>query len=94
VSGVTPAAPSGQPGAMRIGPELPTRQPGRAMPDTEPTGLAHGTNEETSAPGQPAAPAAPAANGSDERFAFFAAFRAAAERAREEAGIDTRRIGR
>ncbi len=29
----------------------------------------------------------------DDRFAFFAAFRAAAERAREEAGIDDRRIG-
>jgi hypothetical protein len=30
---------------------------------------------------------------SEERFAFFAAFRAAAERAREEAGIDDRRVG-
>ncbi len=34
----------------------------------------------------------PAADG-EERFAFFAAFRAAAERAREEAGIDDRRVG-
>ena len=33
---------------------------------------------------------APAPAG-DDRFAFFAAFRAAAEQAREEAGIDNRR---
>ncbi len=36
-------------------------------------------------------PAAASAAGSGERFAFFAAFRAAAEQAREEAGIDERR---
>jgi hypothetical protein len=30
---------------------------------------------------------------SEDRFAFFAAFRAAAEQAREEAGIDDRRVG-
>ena len=94
VSGVSPAPPSGEPGAMRFGPELPTRQPGRATGETEPSTFAHGTNGDGSDPGQPAAAAAPAANGSDERFAFFAAFRAAAERAREEAGIDTRRNGR
>jgi signal transduction histidine kinase len=41
----------------------------------------------------PAAPSAPASEG-DQRFAFFAAFRAAAERAREEAGIDDRRMGK
>jgi hypothetical protein len=34
-----------------------------------------------------------AANDSGERFEFFAAFREAAERAREEAGIDDRRVG-
>jgi hypothetical protein len=33
-------------------------------------------------------PAAAASAGGGERFAFFAAFRAAAEQAREEAGID------
>jgi len=45
-------------------------------------------------PASPPAPAGAAPNGeSDERFAFFAAFRAAAERAREEAGIDDRRVG-
>jgi signal transduction histidine kinase len=36
-------------------------------------------------------PAAASGSGSGERFAFFAAFRAAAEQAREEAGIDERR---
>jgi signal transduction histidine kinase len=36
-------------------------------------------------------PTAAASAGSGERFAFFAAFRAAAEQAREEAGIDDRR---
>ena len=36
-------------------------------------------------------PRRPATAGGGERFAFFAAFRAAAEQAREEAGIDDRR---
>ena len=48
----------------------------------------------TSAVGAPAPqsdPAAASGSGSGERFAFFAAFRAAAEQAREEAGIDERR---
>jgi hypothetical protein len=35
----------------------------------------------------------PPSSDGGERFAFFAAFRAAAERAREEAGIDDRRVG-
>jgi hypothetical protein len=39
---------------------------------------------------QPDPAPAPSARGG-ERFAFFAAFRAAAEQAREEAGIDDRR---
>ena len=38
-------------------------------------------------------PAATSTDG-DNRFAFFAAFRAAAEQAREEAGIDNRRMGK
>jgi hypothetical protein len=37
-------------------------------------------------------PAATSTDG-ENRFAFFAAFRAAAEQAREEAGIDNRRMG-
>jgi hypothetical protein len=35
----------------------------------------------------------PASTDGENRFAFFAAFRAAAEQAREEAGIDNRRMG-
>jgi hypothetical protein len=42
----------------------------------------------------PASAEPPAPEGSEERFAFFAAFRAAADKAREEAGIDDRRVGR
>jgi hypothetical protein len=38
-------------------------------------------------------PAAATTEG-ENRFAFFAAFRAAAEQAREEAGIDNRRMGK
>jgi hypothetical protein len=41
----------------------------------------------------PEAVGAPRANTEEDRFAFFAAFRAAAEQAREEAGIDDRKVG-
>ena len=47
------------------------------------------TTNGASVPEPDASAAAPAGGG--ERFAFFAAFRAAAEQAREEAGIDDRR---
>jgi hypothetical protein len=50
------------------------------------------TSASEAASGSEHTPARPAADG-EERFAFFAAFRAAAERAREEAGIDDRRVG-
>jgi hypothetical protein len=79
---VDPAPPAGAPGAVRFGPELPSRS-------------AHDATANGSAsPSDGEAPGDIAAEGSEERFAFFAAFRAAAERAREEAGIDTRRVPR
>jgi hypothetical protein len=80
---VDPAPPAGAPGAVRFGPELPSRG---AHDDATPNGSAIPRDAEASDD--------VAAEGSEERFAFFAAFRAAAERAREEAGIDTRRVPR
>jgi signal transduction histidine kinase len=84
VAPVPPAAPSrGEappPGALHF----PPGGPALAATNVDPRGPA---GPETAA-GAPA----PAPEG-DDRFAFFAAFRAAAERAREEAGIDDRRVG-
>jgi hypothetical protein len=64
---------------------LPSRTPGenQIAPAAAPSGNGASESEPNSA-------AAPGADGG-ERFAFFAAFRAAAEQAREEAGIDDRR---
>jgi hypothetical protein len=56
-------------------------------------GREHGDSERDPALAPAATPAPGQASEGEERFAFFAAFRAAAERAREEAGIDDRRIG-
>jgi hypothetical protein len=50
-----------------------------------------GPDAATNGAGAPQPAPAAASNESGERFAFFAAFRAAAEQAREEAGIDDRR---
>jgi hypothetical protein len=79
-----PAPPSGAPGALRFG-------PGSGADDASNDGApqSNGATASADAPGQPHAP-----ESGDDRFAFFAAFRAAAERAREEAGIDDRRVGR
>lgn len=66
-------------------------QPTASTPSAPPAANGAGGTEpgaEAVAPNQPAGETA-AAGG--ERFAFFAAFRAAAEQAREEAGIDERR---
>jgi hypothetical protein len=87
---VPPAPPSGTPGAVRFGPELPPR-PGAPTDDDVYTALAQ---DQGGASNGEAAASDTAPEGSEERFAFFAAFRAAAERAREEAGIDTRRVPR
>jgi hypothetical protein len=59
------------------------RAPGAGEP-AAPNGTGDGNAE---------APPAPLASSDAERQTFFAAFRAAAERAREEAGIDDRRVG-
>lgn len=72
---------------------------GRVAPAPAPTGdpgaVRFGPTAHADAVARPdAAVAGTATVDGDERFAFFAAFRAAAERAREEAGIDNRRIGR
>jgi hypothetical protein len=79
-----PAPPSGAPGALRFG-------PGSGPDDTLHDGApqSNGATASADAPEQQPAP-----ESGDDRFAFFAAFRAAAERAREEAGIDDRRVGR
>jgi signal transduction histidine kinase len=84
---VAPAAPA-PPAPAAVAPPGPGR-PGPA-PDPQaaaPSGVTVGGAPE---PGATAADSPPVAEGGD-RFAFFAAFRAAAERAREEAGIDDRR---
>jgi hypothetical protein len=52
---------------------------------------ASGHDAATNGAGVPQPEPAATSNESGERFAFFAAFRAAAEQAREEAGIDDRR---
>ena len=79
-----PAPPTGAPGALRFG-------PGSGADDASHDGApqSNGATASADAPEQQHAP-----EGGDDRFAFFAAFRAAAERAREEAGIDDRRVGR
>jgi hypothetical protein len=91
------------PGAMRFGPELPSRSTTRSeQPVASDAPAADGAAPNGSAPARSteapatAAPAtdAPTSDAHEDRGAFFAAFRAAAERAREEAGIDTRRVGR
>src|SRR5262249_20717998 len=80
-----PAPPSTDPGAVRFGP---TTQPAPEPP----------VHEEEVTPSEAPASAEAPSQGSqekgDDRFAFFTAFRDAAERAREEAGIDDRRVGR
>jgi signal transduction histidine kinase len=80
-----PAPPSGAPGALRFG-------PGSGGGDAPPEGAPPAQQEVTGPADPPDQHHAP--EGGDDRFAFFAAFRAAAERAREEAGIDDRRVGR
>ena len=79
-----PVPPSGAPGALRFG-------PGSGADEASHDGASqsNGVTASANAPEQQHAP-----EGGDDRFAFFAAFRAAAERAREEAGIDDRRVGR
>jgi signal transduction histidine kinase len=68
---------SGAPGALRFGPPLDA---------PEDPGANETTRVDASEP-------ASAIGSTDDRFAFFAAFRAAAERAREEAGIEDSRGG-
>ncbi|HYL51891.1 MAG TPA: ATP-binding protein [Acidimicrobiia bacterium] len=64
--------------------------PGGPPPPVPPAD-AHPVDEQP--PASRPEPPAPNTDG-DNRFAFFAAFRAAAEQAREEAGIDNRRTGK
>jgi hypothetical protein len=64
--------------------------PGGPARPVHPAG-AHPVDEQP--PASHPEPPAPSTEG-DNRFAFFAAFRAAAEQAREEAGIDNRRTGK
>jgi len=79
----SPATQSATGGALHFPPGGP--------PPPVPPGEAHPVDEQPPAP----RPEPPAANtDGDNRFAFFAAFRAAAEQAREEAGIDNRRTGK
>jgi hypothetical protein len=84
---VSPAPPTGAAGTVRFGPDLPS-------PDANRVPEAEGVAEADVATNGRAGSTEIAAEGSEERFAFFAAFRAAAEQAREEAGIDTRRVPR
>ncbi len=79
-----PAAPAAGPTPTRDG-ASPGPLPSRAAEPPVTTMAAAPTNG-TSVTEPSNAPASPAGGG--ERFAFFAAFRAAAEQAREEAGID------
>jgi len=79
-----PAPPSGAPGALRFGPGS-----GAADAAQDAAPQSNGAAASADAPEKQHSP-----EGGDDRFAFFAAFRAAAERAREEAGIDDRRVGR
>jgi hypothetical protein len=65
-------------------PPLPTRDTAGVASTPAPSANGNGTGP------PPDGAAAPSAQG-DDRYAFFAAFRAAAEQAREEAGIDERR---
>jgi len=85
----TPSAPAGSNGALHFPPGGPAfaatvgATTDRPAPNAAPVSESHdatlaSANTQANAEG-------------DERFAFFAAFRAAAERAREEAGIDDRR---
>jgi hypothetical protein len=85
----TSSAPTGSNGALHFPPGGPAfaatvgATTDRPAPDAVPVSESHdatlaSANTQANAEG-------------DERFAFFAAFRAAAERAREEAGIDDRR---
>ena len=87
VSAPAPVAPAAAPAP--VAPAVaPVALPSRGAsdePQVAPTPAENGAGAPQSDPA-----AAPAA-GSGERFAFFAAFRAAAEQAREEAGIDERR---
>jgi hypothetical protein len=80
---VEPPAPHGAPaaGALHFPPGGPAFVP--------PAGEGADTVEDGT-PTEPAPPAGASTEG-ENRFAFFAAFRAAAEQAREEAGIDNRR---
>jgi hypothetical protein len=74
------------PGPLSASPApLPSRTVGESQANAAPAPSAHGASN----PEPESAPASSAGGG--ERFAFFAAFRAAAEQAREEAGIDDRR---
>lgn len=65
--------------------------PSRNGSGDAPAAAAPSANGTAAAEGEPTAAPAPAGAESGERFAFFAAFRAAAEQAREQAGIDDRR---
>jgi hypothetical protein len=73
---------------------LPSRNGGTEQPNG--SAAAPASNDAVAETGSAASPApnkgaGDGSAGSGERFAFFAAFRAAAEQAREEAGIDDRR---
>ena len=83
----TPESPVAPPAPAPSVADAPT--PSRNGVDESPVGPAAAAATSDEAPQSDSAPA-PSARGG-ERFAFFAAFRAAAEQAREEAGIDDRR---
>jgi signal transduction histidine kinase len=84
VSAPPPVAPAAAPVPAVAPAPLPSRG-ASDEPQVAPTPATNGADAPQSEP------AAASAAGSGERFAFFAAFRAAAEQAREEAGIDERR---
>ncbi len=95
-----PLAPAATPAPAHAVDGLPTRRGDSALhfPPGGPAlaGRERGTTEAQDTPGAGApgdAATPPPGRDGGERFAFFAAFRAAAEQAREEAGIDDRRVG-
>jgi hypothetical protein len=88
VSAPAPASPPMPPSPAPTRDEVPSAHGSLHFPPGGPALASAGASD----PEPEQSPARSAAEG-DNRFAFFAAFRAAAERAREEAGIDDRRVG-
>jgi hypothetical protein len=89
VASAAPAAPS-QPAHPAPG----THEPTPGALHFKPGGPAMGSHGEAAPPADAnGAYGEPQPVQTEDRFAFFAAFRAAAEQAREEAGIDDRRVG-